>query len=345
MQVYTSQLVNPRYGTTSKRRTGARNADQTLTTSRGAEAGHSVATRNGVGVSHAGAGVRSAASGHPFTAYHSVGFASNHVHSGIGNQWSARNGFAAAHHYGYGYGHHSGWGGWNHHGWGGWGWKNPYFFYPGFGYPFFGQGFGYGWQGLLGTFAYGLGYGVGNCYGGYGYGYPGYSYGYSGYGYGYPYSNSYSPYMTYFTNAIDVPNVIPTSTALVSTDPTAVGNNAPASVASFVDQGETAFRSGDFNGAVHAWRHAAVDDSQNPVLTMMLGQAFFATGKYDEAAGAIQMAMQQIPKEKWGVVVSNYKDLYGSAQSFTDQLRALEKAVRDKPQDPAQRFLLGFQYA
>ena len=78
---------------------------------------------------------------------------------------------------------------------------------------------------------------------------------------------------------------------------------------------------------------------------MMLGQALFATGKFQEAAGATQMAMHVIPKETWGVVAGNYQELYGNAQYYTTQLRALERPVGEKPDDPAQRFLLGFHYA
>ena len=55
--------------------------------------------------------------------------------------------------------------------------------------------------------------------------------------------------------------------------------------------------------------------------------------------------MHVLPKEQWGVVVSNHKELYGNVQDYTNQLRALEKAVGEKPNDPAQRFLLGFHYA
>jgi tetratricopeptide (TPR) repeat protein len=78
---------------------------------------------------------------------------------------------------------------------------------------------------------------------------------------------------------------------------------------------------------------------------MMLGQALFASGKLDEAAGATQMAMQLLPKDQWGTVVSNAKELYGDYQDYTRQLRSLEGAVKDKPDNPAQRFLLGFHYA
>ena len=51
-----------------------------------------------------------------------------------------------------------------------------------------------------------------------------------------------------------------------------------------------------------------------------------------------------MPEDQWGVVVQNYKQLYGNAGDFTNQLKSLEAAVKAKPDDPALRFLLGFQY-
>jgi len=95
---------------------------------------------------------------------------------------------------------------------------------------------------------------------------------------------------------------------------------------------------------VYDWRHALVDDPQNGTLAMMLGQALFASGSYEDAAGATQMAMSLLPQDQWGVVVKNYTDLYPIVQNYTDQLRSLEKARNDKPNDPALRFLLGFHY-
>ncbi len=134
---------------------------------------------------------------------------------------------------------------------------------------------------------------------------------------------------------------------MITPTPTTPAASAdPATSArAFTDQGEAAFKAGDYKGAVYAWKHAIVDDAQNPVLLMMLAQAMFATGNFEEAAGATQAAMHMMPKDKWGVVVTNYKDLYGNVQDYTDQLRALEKAVKDKPDNPALRFLAGFHYA
>ena len=76
----------------------------------------------------------------------------------------------------------------------------------------------------------------------------------------------------------------------------------------------------------------------------MLAQALFATGKNDEAAGAVQQAMMMLPDDQWGVVVSNYTELYPKVGDYTNQLRALEKAVKEKPDSPALRFLVGYHY-
>jgi tetratricopeptide (TPR) repeat protein len=232
-----------------------------------------------------------------------------------------------------------GYGGW---GWGGWGlgW--------GFGYPGYGYGY-YGWPGLIGQGLYSLGYALGG-YGGY-YG-GGYGYGYNPYctyGSYYPmYAGSTAFYYPGNNYGLAIATTDPNAGALAANQP-AQANPKPATDAEnarvFAEKGETDFKSRDYKSAVYAWKHAIIDDPSNGVLTMMLAQGFFATGQYNEAAGATQQAMQILPKEDWGVVVKNYKELYGNIQDFTDQLRTLEKAVKDKPNDPALRFLAGFQYA
>jgi len=134
---------------------------------------------------------------------------------------------------------------------------------------------------------------------------------------------------------------------VAATPPTpALASSNPADTSrAFAEQGEASFKSGDYKGALYAWRHAIIDDAQNPVMLMMLAQSMFATGNFEEAAGATQAAMQMMPKDKWGVVIANHKELYGNVQDYTDQLRALEKAIKDKPDNPGLRFLAGFHYA
>jgi tetratricopeptide (TPR) repeat protein len=122
-------------------------------------------------------------------------------------------------------------------------------------------------------------------------------------------------------------------------------DSTPASAAEFARRGEAAFRAGDYAKARYEWRHAAVDDPQNPRLLLLLSQALFASGHFDEAAGAAQAGMRQLPKEAWGGVIVRYGDLYGRPEDYTAQLRALEKAIQEKPKDPALRFLAGYHYA
>jgi cytochrome c-type biogenesis protein CcmH/NrfG len=207
-----------------------------------------------------------------------------------------------------------------------------FFGYPFFGFPFFGFGFGYPF--------FGYGYGL---YGGYGYGLYGLGY---GYGYGYPYYYGYNPYAYYYGpygygyGNYAYPYAYQQTQPVQPTQPATVANDAEV----FAQKGENDFKAGDYKGAVYAWRHAVLDDPHNGVLTLMLAQGLFATGSYNEAAGAVQQALQMLPEDQWGVVVSNFRELYGKAGDYTSQLRALEKEVKQQPDDPAARFLLGYHY-
>jgi tetratricopeptide (TPR) repeat protein len=199
----------------------------------------------------------------------------------------------------------------------------------GYGYPLFGYGLGYGFGGgLYSSMLYGLG-----------------GYGYGDYGiYGAPYGTDfYDPAWDAGLPAADL-----SADALASADSglnALIDGSAPTGTNAFADKGEVAFRAGNYKGAVYAWRHAVIDDPQNPLILMLLGQALFATSHFDEAAGATQAAMHMIPKEQWGVVVKNFRELYGNPLDYTTQIRALEKAEAEKPNDPAMRFLAGFHYA
>jgi tetratricopeptide (TPR) repeat protein len=174
------------------------------------------------------------------------------------------------------------------------------------GFPFFGYGFGGG-----------------------GWWYPWFNVGSANYGYGY-----FDPAL----HGVD-PALVPPQEGVPA------GDTLTQNALRFAEAGEAAFWSGDYQGAVYDWRHAVLDAPDNPVLVMMLGQGLFATGQYDEAAGATQAAMRMLPKNQWGVVVTNFRELYGNVPDYTTQLRALEKAVAEKPDNPARRFLAGFHYA
>ena len=103
-------------------------------------------------------------------------------------------------------------------------------------------------------------------------------------------------------------------------------------------------RPGDYAGSGQSWRHAIVDDPNNATLFLMMSQALFASGNYDESAGALQMGLMQMPEEQWGVVVENYKELYAPNDDYANQVKALEKSAKEKPDDPARQVLLGYHY-
>jgi hypothetical protein len=113
----------------------------------------------------------------------------------------------------------------------------------------------------------------------------------------------------------------------------------------FATQAEEAFRTGDYDRAVRAWRHAIVEEPKDASAIIMLAQSLFAMAQYDEAAGATQLAMMLLPEDQWLATAKNSKSLYRNNKQYLDQLSGLEKAVEKAPSDPALRFELGFQYA
>jgi hypothetical protein len=125
--------------------------------------------------------------------------------------------------------------------------------------------------------------------------------------------------------------------------PTAVPPMAEL-IGQFAAQGEDDFKRGKYDGAVRYWQHAIVDDPANGTLMLMIAQALFAIGRFDEAAGAVQQAMFLLPEDQWGVVVVHNTELYPRVGVYAAQLRALEQAVRENRDAPGLRFLVGYHY-
>lgn len=119
---------------------------------------------------------------------------------------------------------------------------------------------------------------------------------------------------------------------------------APEPTPTWNQMGERAFRAGSYTQAARHWRHALVDEPQSGTYALRLGQAEFARGNYTSAAHALHLGMSLLPQRQWGVVVKNHKRLYGIRGAFATQLKALEAVRKDNPDDPAVRFVLGFQY-
>ena len=58
--------------------------------------------------------------------------------------------------------------------------------------------------------------------------------------------------------------------------------------------------------ALRAWQHAMVDTPGNGAVVLLIAQALFALGHFEDAAGSVQLAMQLLSEDQWGNVVKNY---------------------------------------
>ena len=213
---------------------------------------------------------------------------------------------------------------------------NSYFF--GIGSPF----------GLYSNYGNGFGYPRYGYYGSPNYRYrPNYLYSSNFYSY-YPsplYSRAYALPLYNTTALAAIPTVAAIPAALSA--PSVLDQPAvapPVSGDEFAVMGESNFHDRKYEEAVVAWKHALVDDPSNGACVLLLAQALFQTGKFEEAAGATQQAAYMLPSESWSVVSGNYRELYSNIQDYTDKLRALEKARDEKPNEPAFHFLLGWHY-
>jgi tetratricopeptide (TPR) repeat protein len=66
----------------------------------------------------------------------------------------------------------------------------------------------------------------------------------------------------------------------------------------------------------------------------------FAQGKYQDAAATLYEVLAAAPGWDWNALSS----FYTSAETYTPQLRALERYVRENPKDAAGRFVLAYHY-
>jgi len=201
-------------------------------------------------------------------------------------------------------------------------------------------------------FAFGLGYGALFGYGpGYGYGYSPWSYGYSPWYGGYGYSPWYSYGVPIYDGYADG-GYIDSGSAYYSPQGSPQGAQVAetsrggdsAEGTRFLRRAEEAFRNGRYDEAVRLVNHAAVESPGNGRLFLFMGQALFAIGQYGPAAGAIHQGMALLDPSDWGSVVRNFRNYYGNANDYTDQLRKLERFVGDKPDAVYAHFLVGYQY-
>lgn len=165
-----------------------------------------------------------------------------------------------------------------------------------------------GWG--LGSLVYGSGY--------LGYSNPYYA-GYTGSGYNY---------------AQPIPVVYNAST--VTVDPT-IGSNTTGQI---MDLAVAAFKQNNYDSALDIVNQGIPQHPDDAVLHEFRSLVLFAKGDYQQAAATIHSVLAVGPGWDW----TTLSGLYADVSIYTLQLRALEAAARQNPQDPANRFLLAYHY-
>jgi Flp pilus assembly protein TadD len=109
-----------------------------------------------------------------------------------------------------------------------------------------------------------------------------------------------------------------------------------------IARGKEAFAAGEHGLAAHRFRQATLIAPAEPLGHLLLGESFFALGKYGEAVEAIVNGVRLQPD--WPTRRFRPLDLYGdNLVEYPDHLGRLEDALRRTPDDPALLFLYGYQ--
>jgi hypothetical protein len=205
---------------------------------------------------------------------------------------------------------HNNWNHWNHWGWWGWGGFWPFYWYP---------WFGFGWW--PDYYAY----------------YPDYC-GYCAYGIAYP--------ADYGTGVVAAdPGAVPYGSAYAAADqgdPNAPMDQGQGGTMGeqFLAEAKQNFHDGKYPEALRMAGHAAVEMPRNPEVHNVLMATMFAAGDYRGAAMEAHAAASLGKPMAWADLYA----LYGNLETFTNQLRALEKFVSEHQSDPGAHFILAYQY-
>ena len=174
----------------------------------------------------------------------------------------------------------------------------------------------------------------------YGWGYSGYSNPYSGGGYG----SGGVPQ----TAAVQQPGDAQQSTAAagsnysqpISTTATAPDQAVAGQATSAFDQAREAFKAGDYAQALQLDQQALAQTPNDATMHEFLALAYFAQGKYQQAAAPLYAVLSVRPGWDWTTLSGMYPDV----DTYTGQLRALEAYVKANPDSAQARFVLAYQY-
>ena len=133
---------------------------------------------------------------------------------------------------------------------------------------------------------------------------------------------------------------VPTTRSRSARPPPRPIRRAANQAASVYDQASAAFKSGDYAQAVQLDQQALAQTPNDTNMHEFLGLAYFAQGKYPQAAAPLYAVLSVRPGWDWTTVSGMYPDV----ETYTSQLRALEGYVRSNPDSAQARFVLAYQY-
>jgi len=211
-------------------------------------------------------------------------------------------------------------------------------YHPGMGYANYGH---YGYAGGMGGYGGWGGYG-GNGYGSgvgaWGMGSPMYGWGYSNY------NNAYSGLGPIGGGG----NQPPVGTGPppfdysqpISTTAAAPAAPVAAKATADFDQARDAFKQGNYALAVQLGEQALGQMPNDPNIHQFLALGLFAQGQYDQAAAPLYAVLTIGPGWNWTTLIGSYAE----ADTYTQQLRALEAYIRANPQSAPAHFVAGYHY-
>ena len=191
----------------------------------------------------------------------------------------------------------------------------------------------------------------------YGYGYPSYYSGYGVYDY-FPtwgvsnYSSwglgsmannwLYSGYTNPYYSSVVAAQPAQTTVVYDYSQPINVAADAPnpataASSEQVFSAARDAFKAGDFQRALDLTDQVLKDTPNVPVVHEFRALCLFALKRFDEAAAVDYAVLSAGPGWNWSTLVGLYPDV----DTYTNQLRALEAAVRSNPNSPSTRVPAG----
>jgi predicted Zn-dependent protease len=171
-----------------------------------------------------------------------------------------------------------------------------------------------------------------------------------GYNYTTTYANPYyveSPTPVYdysqpiVINTYNTPTSDATSTASPEQSTTVTQDTAATTegYATF-DAARAAFAKDDFSQALQLVEKAIQSVPNDPVLHEFGALCLFAQGDYKRAAAVLNAVLAVAPGMDW----TTMSGLYSDVDTYTQQLRKLEAATNDNPDDAAARFVLAYHY-